>query len=201
MSKFFREKDPTFRDYLIQVALKELGYYKGELDNWAGPLTKDAYEKFHKEKLEELGKAEPPKSGESGTSTETGVKGLASSFADPADVAAFKKCKAQGKTDQQCFAVGDNGIGYTGLDTTRTDIPYVAVQPDYMISKWGSASAAAGKKVLLTINGVTKECVVGDRMPWIKNTHNGAVIDLAPGAQKLFNLKPPFMVNAEWRWA
>lgn len=169
-------------------------------DGILGPKSNAAYEAL-KIAQGEWGKDLPPKSGESGSSTETGVKGLASSFADPADVAAFKKCKAQGKTDQQCFSVGDNGLGYTGLDTTQTDIPYVAVQPDYMISKWGSASGAAGKRVLLTINGVTKECVVGDRMPWIKNTHNGAVIDLAPGAQKLFNLKPPFMVKAEWIWA
>src|SRR5688572_27886450 len=47
--------------------------------------------------------------------------GKASSFADPKDVAAFKRCKAQGKTDQQCFRVGDNGIGLWGDDTTTPE--------------------------------------------------------------------------------
>lgn len=129
------------------------------------------------------------------------VKGKATSFADPADIAAFKKCKAQGKSDQECFKVGDNGIGYTGLDVTTTVIPYVAVQPDYMIAKWGDVNKAAGKGVIVTIGKQTHTCIVGDRMPWVKNTKNGAVIDLAPGAQKLFGLKPPFSVDAEWRWA
>lgn len=145
----------------------------------------------------------PPKQStpqNSAPSTSTAIAGKASSFADPADVAAFKKCKAQGNTDDVCFKVGDNGVGYTGLDTTNLNIPYVAVQPDYMMSRWGSLSAASGKKVLVTISGKTEVCVVGDRMPWIKNTKNGAVIDLAPGAQKLFGLKPPFMVNASWSW-
>jgi hypothetical protein len=201
MSKFFKDKDPTFKDYLAQVGLRTLGYDPGEPDNWWGSNTESAYQRFYKDKVAELGKSSAPQNTASSESKVTTIKGKASSFADPADIAAFKKCKAQGKSDQECFKVGDNGIGYTGLDTTRLDIPYVAVQPDYMIERWGKAEAAAGKKVLVTINGVTKECVVGDRMPWVKNTKNGAVIDLAPGAQKLFNLKPPFMVDAEWRWA
>jgi hypothetical protein len=35
----------------------------------------------------------------------------ASSFADPADVVAVKKCLKSSKTENQCFAVGDNGVG------------------------------------------------------------------------------------------
>lgn len=146
----------------------------------------------------------PPKSNpqnSSGNGVSGAIQGKASSFADPADVKAFNHCKAKGFSDNYCFGFGDNGIGYTGIDTTNIHIPYVAVQPDYMIQKFGSAQAASGKKVLVTINGQTKECIVGDRMPWIKNTENGAVIDLAPGAQKLFNLTPPFLVNASWSWA
>ena len=50
-----------------------------------------------------------------------GFTALASSFADPADVAAFRKCKRTGKTDQQCFRVGDNGIGQFGAITAIRD--------------------------------------------------------------------------------
>lgn len=129
------------------------------------------------------------------------TNGFASSFADLADVRAFKRCKAQGKTDQQCFLVGDNGLGCFGDDVTTLHIPFVAVPPDDMIAKWGSVKAAKHKPVLVTIDGKTLKCVVGDRMPWRKNIRNKAVIDLAPGAQAAFGLKPPFMVKASWRWA
>lgn len=145
-----------------------------------------------------LGESEQPSSASGDSKV---IVGKASSFADPADVAAFKKCKAQGRTDQDCFSVGDNGIGAWGADTTDESIPYVAVQPDYMELRWGTVNAANGKRVLVTIHGITEECVVGDRMPWIKNTKNRAVIDLAPGAQKLFGLTPPFLVDASWKWA
>ena len=50
-----------------------------------------------------------------------GFKVTASSFADPADVKAFNHCKAQGKTDQECFKVGDNGIGQFGKLTAQAD--------------------------------------------------------------------------------
>src|SRR3954467_11309830 len=43
----------------------------------------------------------------------------ASSFADPADIHAFRQCKAHGGTDLHCFGLGDNGIGFTGLDCTE----------------------------------------------------------------------------------
>lgn len=127
--------------------------------------------------------------------------GFASSFADPADVAAFKKCKAQGKSDQECLKAGDNGLGCYGDSMINDLVPYVAVPPDDMIERWSSVLAAKHKPVNVTIDGKTHTCLVGDRMPWRKNIKNGAVIDLAPGAQKLFKLKAPFMIKASWDWA
>ena len=47
----------------------------------------------------------------------------ASSFADPADVVAFKKCLKSGKTAKQCLAVGDNGIG-SGATIRPSPSPY-----------------------------------------------------------------------------
>ena len=129
------------------------------------------------------------------------TRGFASSFADLADVRAFKRAKAKGMTDQEAFRYGDNGIGCFGDDVTTLKIPYVAVPPDDMVERWGSVKAAKHKPVLVTINGVTHRCIVGDRMPWRKNIRNKAVIDLAPGAQAAFGLKPPFMVPASWVWA
>lgn len=122
--------------------------------------------------------------------------GKASSFADPADVAGFKRAKAKGMTDQRAFKYGDNGIGKWGDDTTGDD-PMCALPPE----DWKQFGAAArGKLVAVTIKGHTVICQLRDTMPARSNIKNGAAIDLNPGAQKAFGIKPPFMVPCSWRW-
>lgn len=119
----------------------------------------------------------------------------ASSFADPADLASFKKCKTTGKTDVQCFAVGDNGIGQFGDITAQTHTPYVAVHKSFMIARWGSVLASAHRKVELLINGKSHVVIVGDRIS------APGRIDLNPAAYLLWNLKAPLKIDAQWRWA
>lgn len=127
--------------------------------------------------------------------------GLASSFADPADVRAFKKCKATGKSDQECFKVGDNGVGVWGQDTSEGSGPSCALPPDDMIAKWGTIERAKNKKVIVAANDREIEVVLKDRMPWKKNIKNDAIIDLNPDAVKSIGLAPPIMTKAKWRWA
>ncbi len=123
--------------------------------------------------------------------------GLASSFADPKDVAAFKRCKATGKSDQECFRVGDNGIGCWG-DPTTGPVPMCALPPE----DWRPlGSAARGAKVAVTISRKTVVCELRDTMPARANIKNGAVIDLSPAAGAAFGLRPLFMVPCSWRWA
>ncbi len=121
--------------------------------------------------------------------------GKASSFADPADVAAFKKCKAQGKTDKQCFAVGDNGIGQFGEITAQTHTPMCALHASDMIAYFGSVKASAHKEMKVHANGKSVVCRVEDRMSSPKR------IDLNPAAAKALGLKPPFLVAATWQRA
>lgn len=128
------------------------------------------------------------------------MKTFASSFADPADIRAFKRCKAQGHSDDHCFAFGDNGKGCWGDDTLR-DAPLVALPKDDLQERFGKWQKGRGALVKVKIEGVTVVCEVRDCMPWKKNIHNGAGIDLAPGAQRRFNLKPPFLVPCTWEWA
>lgn len=124
-------------------------------------------------------------------------RGMASSFADPKDIKAFKACKAQGNTDLFCFSKGDNGVGVWG-DRTDVDKPYCAIPRD----DWQHLGAKArGKKVEVTIGDKTVICEVRDTMPYRKNITNGAIIDLNPGALKLFGLKPPIMKPCSWKWA
>jgi hypothetical protein len=124
----------------------------------------------------------------------------ASSFADPADVVAYKKCLKSGKTEKQCLAVGDNGIGLWGDDTTVAK-PICALPPDDWLAKWKKGSIARGKKIELSLNDKKVICELRDTMPAKANITNGAGIDLNPGAAKALGLKPPFMQpNVGWRW-
>jgi hypothetical protein len=120
----------------------------------------------------------------------------ASSFADPADVERFRKCKAQGKSDLECFEVGDNGRGCWGDDTTA-DKPMCALPRE----DWeGLGRRARGARVVVEANGRRVTCELRDTMPRRKNILNGAGIDLNPAACRALGLRPPVMVEARWRW-
>lgn len=119
----------------------------------------------------------------------------ASSFADPADLRAFKRCKATGKSDIACFAVGDNGIGQFGKITSQEEIPMIAVHGSVMRARWGSIGAAAHRPVKVTVNGKTIDATVEDRIS------APGRIDLNPACAKQLGLTPPFVVPCSWRWA
>lgn len=122
----------------------------------------------------------------------------ASSFADPADIAAFRRCKETGATDQACFRVGDNGIGLWGDDTT-SPIPMCALPYEDWQERWGGL--ARGKIVVVVANGRTVACQLRDTMPHRANIRNGAGIDLNPAACEALGLRPPIFVTAEWEWS
>lgn len=124
----------------------------------------------------------------------------ASSFADPADVRAFKKCKARGKSDKECFKVGDNGVGCWGDDTSEGSGPSCALPPEDMTEKWGSLANAKHKLVEVAAAGKTVTCVLKDRMPHRNAIKNGAGIDLNPDAVRALGLEPPIMITAVWKW-
>lgn len=124
---------------------------------------------------------------------------MASSFADPADVAAFRKCKAMGGSDQDCFKVGDNGIGKWGDDCTEGSGPKCALPPEDWLPKWGVSARHA--KVLVTIGEKSVVCQMDDTMPHKANIHNGAGIDLNPDACAALGVHPPLMTAATWQWA
>jgi hypothetical protein len=166
INKTADEGNPTLRK--IQTILGV------EADGFWGPNSQAALNK-------ELGNSE-------------GFAATASSFADPADVVAFKKCKAQGKTDQQCFKVGDNGVGQFGKITAQEDTPMVAVHADDMKARWGSVMAAAHRPVTVTVKGITVQATVEDRIG-VRGR-----IDLNPAAAKELGLTPPFLVPCVWNW-
>lgn len=150
-------------------------------DGLNGPKTRAAFEALFDDA--------PPKDA-------VWTEGKASSFADPKDITAFKKCKATGKSDLECFKVGDNGIGKWGDDTT-VDKPMCALPRE----DWSPLGAKArGAKVRVRIGSQIVVCELRDTMPSKKNITNGAIIDLNPAAVKSFGLKPPIMKDAAWSW-
>lgn len=120
----------------------------------------------------------------------------ASSFADPGDIAAFRRCKERGHSDKFCFAYGDNGIGRWGDDTT-VNVPMCALPPE----DWKSlGDTARGAKVLVKANGLQVICELRDTMPYRANIKNGAGIDLNFAAVKALNLSVPLLISATWEY-
>jgi hypothetical protein len=119
---------------------------------------------------------------------------LASSFADPEDVAAFVRCKSLGRSDKECFLVGDNGIGQFGKITAQLHTPMVALHADDMVARWGSVQAAAHKKVRVRLRGREVIASVEDRM-----SERGR-IDLNPAAAKALRVTPPILIWCKWSW-
>ena len=122
----------------------------------------------------------------------------ASSFADPADIDAFYKCKADGHS-----GYGDNGVGCFGDSTVEGTGPSCALPPEYMEARWGSVKAAKHKRVKVVLQEKRNKsvvCVLKDRMPHVENLANEARIDLNPDACKALGLEPPIMVPCVWWW-
>jgi hypothetical protein len=127
------------------------------------------------------------------------VKGT--SFADPADVRAFRRCKIDGHSDQECFRVGDNGIGCWGDDCSEGSGPIVAITPDDMIARFGSTLAAKHRLVQVTSVNGTVTAMVKDRMPWKKYITNGAGLDMNPDTCKALGISIPAEAGVLWVWA
>lgn len=121
---------------------------------------------------------------------------IATSFADPADVARYRAAKARGRSDREAFKYGDNGRGKWGADTTAP-FPMVALPPDDWMSK---SSNPAGMKVLVKRGGQMIEAELQDTMPWRENIRNGAGIDLNPKACSMLGIEIPARATVEWKW-
>jgi len=121
----------------------------------------------------------------------------ASSFADPADVRAFKRCKERGGSDQECFKYGDNAIGRWGDPTHEGTGPSVALPPE----DWEPFADAHMKKVEVKYAEKIVVALLKDTMPHKRNIKNGAGIDMNPDTCRALGLEPPVMVKAQWRWA
>ncbi len=122
---------------------------------------------------------------------------IASSFADPADVAAFQRHKAMGDSDQQAFKYGDNGIGLWGDPCYQGSGPRCALPPEV----WHALPHPRLAHVEVQANGKTVVAELGDTMPHEANIHNGAGLDMSPDLCAALGIRIPAMAKVQWRWA
>lgn len=118
----------------------------------------------------------------------------ATSFADPADISAFRRCSLQGGTERQCLQVGDNGIGHWGDDTTVSTAMCALPIEDYQ----HLGDNARGVLIRVTIGERTVDCELRDSMGHKRSRPNGAGIDLNAEACRLLAVEPPLFTRAEW---
>lgn len=122
---------------------------------------------------------------------------MASSFADPADVAAFRRCKAKGMSDIEAFRFGDNAIGRWGDSTAEGSGPSCALPPEDWKPLGDKAHLA---KVRVFSNGKEVVCLLKDTMPARAHITNKCGIDLNPDACEALGLHPPVLTAATWEW-
>lgn len=118
----------------------------------------------------------------------------ASSFADPADIRAFRRCKDKGGSDQDCFKVGDNGIGFWGDDVSAGSGPACALPPE-VIDQLGLSH---NSPVTITYSDKTTVTLLKDHMPHIRHLANAARIDINPDACAELGLIPPVMARVTY---
>ena len=123
--------------------------------------------------------------------------GKGTSFADPADIAAFKRCKANGMSDQEAFKYGDNGVGKWGDSCAEGSGAACALPPE----DWMPLGAAAhNAKVLVHHGNIGVICRLRDTMPHRANVKNGAIIDLSPDACKQLGIQIPAEAQITWQF-
>ena len=122
------------------------------------------------------------------------VSCYASSFADPADIRAFRSCKEKGGSDQACFQVGDNGIGFWGDDVAAGSGPACALPPE-IIDELG---LSRGYPIEVCHGDAYTIALLKDHMPHIRNLANAARIDLNPDACAELGLVPPVMTQVTY---
>ncbi len=118
-----------------------------------------------------------------------------STFADPDDVDAFRRCKRRGGTDVECFAVGDNGVGCWGDDTTSTLEYFVALHHDDMVARWGTLANSKHRLIRVRVGEHEVLARIGDR------TSERGRVDANPACQITLRVLAGSLVPCRWQWA
>lgn len=118
----------------------------------------------------------------------------ATSFADQKDVEAYRHALAQGKTELEALAVGDNGVGCWGDVTAQEHTAYAALHRDDLVDRWGSVDAARHKGIKVQLRGRQIRAVIGDRCG-VRGR-----VDLNPACLVQLGVKPGLKEAVAWYW-
>jgi hypothetical protein len=121
------------------------------------------------------------------------------SFADPADVAAYDAAIARGMSPEEALAIGDNGIGCYNNKTREGSGPQVALPPEFMLARFGGEAQAQGQPIKISLNGKTVVAKIGDVMPHLGEEPSGALIDNNPDVVRALGLEPPMKTTLTWQ--
>lgn len=129
------------------------------------------------------------------------TKGWGTIFADAGDLRRFKACKATGKSDVTCFAVGDNCIGCWG-DATGPGSGKACALPHDDWSKFGAAARGKLVKITLLSTGQSVIAALKDTLPTKAHITNGSVCDMNQDTCESLGLTGgDIKVEIAWQWA
>ena len=125
---------------------------------------------------------------------------IATSFADPADIARYLTAKAAGKTEEQALAVGDNGIGYWGDNTKKGSGARSSLPAHVITGRWGSMQNGKGRLIRVFYKGGWLDTILSDEGPGPKEEAEGHGLDLNFDAWAAFGVSVPAEEPVQWDW-
>jgi len=125
---------------------------------------------------------------------------IATSFADPADILAYEGAKAEGKTEEEALAVGDNGIGCWGDNTKEGSGARSSLPAHITIARWGSMWNGRGRLIRVFYGGTFVDTILSDEGPGPKEEAEGHGLDLNFDAWKAFGISVPAERQVQWDW-
>jgi hypothetical protein len=108
------------------------------------------------------------------------MRGYATNFADPGDLARYQRAKAAGKSESYALSIGDNGVGAPVLGGVTTPESYgVAVPRSYLRQQFGNDPQAWRRaRAQVTYGERTISVPIVDIGPGSKQQRRGVITDL-----------------------
>jgi hypothetical protein len=108
------------------------------------------------------------------------MRGYATNFADPGDLARYHRAKALGKSESYALSIGDNGVGAPVLGGVTTPESYgVAVPRSYLRQQFGNDPEAWRRaRAQVTYGDKTVQVPIVDIGPGSKQQRRGVITDL-----------------------
>jgi PAS domain-containing protein len=119
------------------------------------------------------------------------------SFATYQDLVGFADAVEKGCDFYQALNYGDNGRGASGHVTAQVHTPMCALSKSTIEAKWGSLSAAWGKKVVIVCQADGDRKVIAELADYCSSA---GICDLNPAALEMMGWKQDEELSADGQW-